>query len=226
MNSPLVLFLTKNLSIEIMLLAILFLIFINSLSFDHISGQIYHINTETRGCSRRESAIVSSIPATKPINSRSKKVQVLDRNKNLLDRYDSIRDDSKKYNISASSLSSTYLDENKLYKNKYCFISEPFAYKNILTRQASLVQPKKELASINLEGVKPTSKPLKDSSSFSIGRHLRKEYPVVIRAKGNYLYLNDEREVFDACSGAAVACLGYNNKRVTKAINKLLNSLL
>jgi hypothetical protein len=48
------------------------------------------------------------------IKERMYKVQVLDENRNLLDICSSIRITAKKYGISATSLSTTYLDKDKL----------------------------------------------------------------------------------------------------------------
>jgi adenosylmethionine-8-amino-7-oxononanoate aminotransferase len=57
-----------------------------------------------------------------------------------------------------------------------------------------------------------------------LGRHLRKVFPAVTGGKGNYLYLADGRTVFDATGGAAVSCLGHDNKRVIKAMTDLMNT--
>lgn len=62
------------------------------------------------------------------------------------------------------------------------------------------------------------------SSEYTFLRDLRKVYPQILSGKGNYLTTKDGREVFDACSGAAVSCLGYANQRVIGAINKQLES--
>ncbi|KAI0386179.1 aminotransferase, class III [Hypomontagnella monticulosa] len=42
--------------------------------------------------------------------------------------------------------------------------------------------------------------------------------PLVVRGKGNYLYLADGREILDACGGAAVACIGHGVQEVADAI--------
>jgi adenosylmethionine-8-amino-7-oxononanoate aminotransferase len=62
------------------------------------------------------------------------------------------------------------------------------------------------------------------SSKYTFLRDLRKAYTHIQSGKGNYLITKDGRRVFDACSGAAVSCLGYANERVIEAIHKQLNS--
>jgi adenosylmethionine-8-amino-7-oxononanoate aminotransferase len=63
--------------------------------------------------------------------------------------------------------------------------------------------------------------PITEESHIEYGfhRNLRKEYPEVKSAEGNYLFTSDGRKIFDACAGAAVSCLGYGNKRVIEAIH-------
>lgn len=56
--------------------------------------------------------------------SRSIKVRVYDSNKNLLEVCSSLRAASGKYDISASSIRLSYLDKDKLCKNKYYFETE------------------------------------------------------------------------------------------------------
>ncbi|KAI1106850.1 aminotransferase, class III [Jackrogersella minutella] len=41
---------------------------------------------------------------------------------------------------------------------------------------------------------------------------------LVVRSRGNYLYLADGRKILDGCGGAAVACLGHGVKEVSDAI--------
>lgn len=59
-------------------------------------------------------------------NCNSKKssieIQVLDANKNLLSTCSSLRLAGKKYGVTPTSISDTYLDKNKLCKGKYYFI--------------------------------------------------------------------------------------------------------
>lgn len=56
------------------------------------------------------------------IQERANKIQILDENRNLLDTCSSIRATAKKYGIPVSSLSTIYLDKDKLWKGKYYFI--------------------------------------------------------------------------------------------------------
>ncbi|KAL3428347.1 aminotransferase class-III [Phlyctema vagabunda] len=55
-------------------------------------------------------------------------------------------------------------------------------------------------------------------------RHLNKDYPVVERGQGNYLYLEDGRVIFDSTGGAAVSCLGHNFEPVIDAMCAFLKS--
>jgi len=51
--------------------------------------------------------------------------------------------------------------------------------------------------------------------------------PALIVKSGNGIYLNvdDGRQILDATSGAAVACLGYSNREVQKAMTLQMESL-
>ena len=60
-------------------------------------------------------------------------------------------------------------------------------------------------------------------TEFLFDRNLHKAFPVVKGADGNFLHLADGRRIFDATSGAAVSCLGHNNKRVINAISDELH---
>lgn len=64
--------------------------------------------------------------------------------------------------------------------------------------------------------------PITEESHVEYGfhRNLRKEYPEIVSAKGNYLYTSENRQIFDACGGAAVSCLGYGHERVIQAMYK------
>ncbi|PQE12937.1 aminotransferase class-III protein [Rutstroemia sp. NJR-2017a BBW] len=55
-------------------------------------------------------------------------------------------------------------------------------------------------------------------TTFSLDRHLHKEFPVVVGGHGSELYTKDGRTIFDATSGAAVSCLGHGNQRVVRAV--------
>jgi adenosylmethionine-8-amino-7-oxononanoate aminotransferase len=48
-------------------------------------------------------------------------------------------------------------------------------------------------------------------------RDLKKHYPLIVRGDGIYLYDDQGREIIDGAAGAAVVCLGHNNKRVMDA---------
>lgn len=62
------------------------------------------------------------------------------------------------------------------------------------------------------------------TTDFLLDRHLRSDYPVVVRGKGNLLHLKDGRVVFDATGGAAVSCLGHGDERVSNAVSAQLRS--
>jgi adenosylmethionine-8-amino-7-oxononanoate aminotransferase len=66
--------------------------------------------------------------------------------------------------------------------------------------------------------------PHKARASFSLDRDLRKKYPKIKGGKGNYLFTADGRKIFDASSGAAVSCIGYGNKKIITAINKIMKT--
>lgn len=53
----------------------------------------------------------------------SKKKQVLDANKNLLEVCASLRDAEKKYNVAATTISRSYLNKDKICRDKYYFVS-------------------------------------------------------------------------------------------------------
>jgi hypothetical protein len=55
--------------------------------------------------------------------SRAIKVQVLDYNKNQIEVCASLRAAGLKYNIPVSTLSRSYLDKDRLCRNKYYFVS-------------------------------------------------------------------------------------------------------
>jgi len=55
---------------------------------------------------------------------------------------------------------------------------------------------------------------------YLLDRDLNFSSHYAVASKGNYLILDDGRKVFDACGGAAVACLGYGNKEVIEAMTK------
>lgn len=60
-----------------------------------------------------------------------------------------------------------------------------------------------------------------NSESATFGRNLLKRLPKITRAEGCYLYTEDNRQILDGSSGAAVSCIGHNNARVQEALRKL-----
>lgn len=57
-----------------------------------------------------------------------------------------------------------------------------------------------------------------------LGRNLKQDYPIIVGGEGNYLYTADGRKIFDGSTGAAVSCLGHNNRRIIKAMKKELKN--
>lgn len=47
----------------------------------------------------------------------------------------------------------------------------------------------------------------------------------VVASKGSWLYLSNGTKLLDATCGAAVSCLGHDNKRVQDAINKQIGQV-
>ncbi|CAG8976704.1 hypothetical protein HYALB_00008458 [Hymenoscyphus albidus] len=58
------------------------------------------------------------------------------------------------------------------------------------------------------------------SEDALLKRVFNKQYPIVLKAKGNYIYLDDGRKIFDASGGAAVSCLGHSQPKLIKALTK------
>ena len=56
--------------------------------------------------------------------------------------------------------------------------------------------------------------------SYLLDRDLNTALPYVVGSNGSYILLEDGREIFDACGGAAVTCIGHGNTEVREAINK------
>lgn len=63
----------------------------------------------------------------------------------------------------------------------------------------------------------PLAIPTPEKSSI-LHRSLSTRPLLVSSGKGSYLRLDDGREILDACGGAAVACIGHADERVTKAM--------
>jgi adenosylmethionine-8-amino-7-oxononanoate aminotransferase len=55
-------------------------------------------------------------------------------------------------------------------------------------------------------------------SSAVLHRKLGLDMPVISKAQGQYIFLDDGRCILDASGGAAVACLGHGDKRVLEAM--------
>lgn len=55
---------------------------------------------------------------------------------------------------------------------------------------------------------------------YHLTGNLNKVHPRVVKAKGNYIHLEDGQKIFDA----AVTSLGYDNNRVKRAVNKQMNT--
>lgn len=54
--------------------------------------------------------------------------------------------------------------------------------------------------------------------SAVLHRTLKSLPPQIVSANGKYVTFSDGHTIFDTTCGAAVACIGYNNKRVKKAM--------
>lgn len=56
-------------------------------------------------------------------------------------------------------------------------------------------------------------------------RHTKTNYPTAVKGEGCYITDSEGKRYFDACGGAAVSCLGHNNKDVIDAIKKQIDTL-
>ncbi|KAI3397012.1 hypothetical protein diail_11339 [Diaporthe ilicicola] len=63
------------------------------------------------------------------------------------------------------------------------------------------------------------------ASTMTNGSKSKSSLPVVVRSQGNYLQLDDGREVLDACGGAGVTCIGHGNLEVLSAMNAEASNL-
>jgi adenosylmethionine-8-amino-7-oxononanoate aminotransferase len=61
--------------------------------------------------------------------------------------------------------------------------------------------------------------------SSVLHRSLHSEPLIITSTKGQYLTLSSGRQVFDACGGAAVSCIGHCDPRVVSAITKQLETV-
>ncbi|MDB4831994.1 aspartate aminotransferase family protein [Hyphomicrobiales bacterium] len=58
-----------------------------------------------------------------------------------------------------------------------------------------------------------------------IHRQFNQKLPIAVKGDGPYIYDNFGKKYLDACGGAAVSCLGHNNKLIKKSISQQLESL-
>ncbi|KAI1842304.1 hypothetical protein JX266_011472 [Neoarthrinium moseri] len=73
---------------------------------------------------------------------------------------------------------------------------------------------KKDRNVISCEDVKePTN-----TADADIEEAVTTSRPLAVRGQGNYMYLDDGREILDSCGGAAVACLGHGVQEVINAM--------
>ena len=74
------------------------------------------------------------------------------------------------------------------------------------------------------ERTMPIAPPLSNVSSV-LHTKLARKPATVVKSKGSFLYTSDGAEIFDATCGAAVTCIGHNDKRVQKAIVEQLDKV-
>lgn len=67
------------------------------------------------------------------------------------------------------------------------------------------------------EKIKDFNSPSKNTT-YLLERNIHKSPPAVVSSTGNYIYLDNGQQIFDATCGAAVSCLGHGNKEVQRAI--------
>ncbi|PCJ86484.1 MAG: aspartate aminotransferase family protein [Thiotrichaceae bacterium] len=56
-------------------------------------------------------------------------------------------------------------------------------------------------------------------------RSMRANYPQAVTGEGVYVYDSEGKAYLDACGGAAVCCLGYNNARIQNALTEQITKL-
>lgn len=115
---------------------------------------------------------------------------------------------------------------DKLFNTALCIIVLIFFYKVIFIIGGALtiIYNDIEFFSIKCEfkfkdASKVESECIIKNKDKSLNHHFNKDYPTVVKAKGKYLYTEDGREIFDACSGAVVASIGYGNQDVLDAMH-------
>jgi adenosylmethionine-8-amino-7-oxononanoate aminotransferase len=55
------------------------------------------------------------------------------------------------------------------------------------------------------------------NDQYIMYRDMKKIHPLIVRGNGIYIYDDRDREIIDGASGAAVVCLGHNNRQVIDA---------
>lgn len=76
-----------------------------------------------------------------------------------------------------------------------------------------------------LAALKQVSNGVADGQSGVLYRQLRQKPLNIVGAKGSYLITDTGLEILDATCGAAVSCLGHNDKRVHEAIQEQLQKV-
>ena len=56
-------------------------------------------------------------------------------------------------------------------------------------------------------------------------RSMLAHYPRAVSGEGVYVYDSEGKAYLDACGGAAVCCLGYNNTRIRNALTEQITKL-
>lgn len=63
------------------------------------------------------------------------------------------------------------------------------------------------------------------SPSYILHPDLRQPNPRIVAARGNYLFLDNGRQILDASGGPAVTCIGHGNVDVKNAVARQMESL-
>lgn len=87
--------------------------------------------------------------------------------------------------------------------------------------QADSAQP----SAAPIAAAKQVSTGVADDQSGVLYRQLRQKPLNIVGARGSYLLTDTGLEILDATCGAAVSCLGHNDKRVHEAIQEQLQKV-